>query len=161
VIVVSAAILGAAVFPFSFLIILRYSRLRYLSSPPRPALYPGGAPVVGGDPRQEEPELFDVYIKPDLQVDEAKFEDILPMAVRAADTDPGEKRHTGSDWSSHSQVDEPEAPANEATSKTYDVAVLITMPTSHPRLVAHWDELGEYAIGTLKLSAISTLDDST
>jgi len=86
------------------------------------------------------------------------------MAVRAADTDLGEKRHTGSDWSSRSQdweVDKPEAPANEVTSKTYDVAVLITMPTSHPRFVVHWDELGEYAIGTLRLSAISALDDST
>jgi len=80
------------------------------------------------------------------------------MAVRAADTNPGEK-WTGR--SSSSQVDKSEAPANEVTSKTYDVAVLITMPTSRPRVVVHWDELGEYAIGTLKLSAISTLDDST
>ena len=86
------------------------------------------------------------------------------MAVRAADTDPSEKRHAGSDESLHSQGREahnPEAPAKELTPKTYDVAVLITMPTSHPRLVDHWDELGEYAIGTLKLPILNAVDGST
>ena len=78
------------------------------------------------------------------------------MAVHATDTDLSEKQYAGSDWSLRSQVHKPEAPAKEVTSQTYDVAVLITMPTSHSRVVDHWDELGEYAIGTLKLPVIDT-----
>lgn len=81
------------------------------------------------------------------------------MAVRVADTDLGEKRHAKPDWSSRSQ--RREVGNKEAPAKTYDVAVLITMPTSHSRVVDHWDELGEYAIGTLELSATDTLDHST
>lgn len=77
VVLVSAGLLGAAVFPFSFLIALRYLRLRHPSPSPGPALYPGGAPAVKGKPQQDEPMLFDVYIKPDLEVDEAKFGNIL------------------------------------------------------------------------------------
>lgn len=86
------------------------------------------------------------------------------MAVRAADTDPSEKQRAGSDLPSRNQgreVQKSEASTNEVTSETYDVAVLITMPTSHPRVVDHWDELGEYSIGTLKLPVTNTLDGST
>jgi len=86
------------------------------------------------------------------------------MAVRATDTDPSEKQHAGSDLPPRSQgreVHKPEASINEVTSETYDIAVLITMPTSYPRVAEHWDELGEYSIGTLKLPVTNTLDGST
>lgn len=75
VIIACAALLGAGVFPLSLLIVLRY--YRRASSSRRSQLYPGGTPGVGGKPLQEEPKLFDVYIKPDLEVDEAKFGGIL------------------------------------------------------------------------------------
>lgn len=57
------------------------------------------------------------------------------------------------------EVDKPEAPAQEDVSEIYDVAVLIAMPTSH-RVVDHWDEMGEYDIGTLKLNVTTSPDDS-
>jgi len=77
VILVSAGLLGAAVFPFSFLIAIRYYRLRHLSPSLGSTLYPRGAPAVGGKPQQDEPKLFDVHIKPNLEVDEANFGNIL------------------------------------------------------------------------------------
>jgi len=77
VILVSAGLLGAAVFPFSFLIALRYWRTRHLSPSLGSVLHPGGAPVVGRKPQQDEPKLFDVYIKPNLEVGEAKFGNVL------------------------------------------------------------------------------------
>lgn len=82
------------------------------------------------------------------------------MAVRMASTDPGEKRNTASHRSSRSpgwEADNPEA----LTSQAYDVAVLIKMPTPHPRVKDNWDELDEYAIGSLKLSVTNSPDDST
>jgi hypothetical protein len=98
------------------------------------------------------------------------------MAVRRADTDVGEKRHAASITSTTStlpstlrthwplrsrgrEVGILEAPTKEDVPETYDVAVLIVMPTSHPRVVDHLDKLGEYAIGTLKLAATTSPRD--
>ena len=75
VIIASAALLGAGVFPLSILIALRY--YRRASSSPGSQLYPRTAPGVGGKPQQEEPKLFDVYIKPNLEAGKPRFEDIL------------------------------------------------------------------------------------
>ena len=75
VIIASAALLGAGVFPLSFLLALRY--YRRVSPPLGSERHPGGAPGVGGKLQQEEPKLFDVYIKPNLEVNEARFEAIL------------------------------------------------------------------------------------
>ena len=72
VIIASAALLGAGVFPLSFLVALRY--YRRLSSSRRPER---SVPGIRRKPQQEEPKLFDVYIKPNLEVDGAKFENIL------------------------------------------------------------------------------------
>lgn len=90
------------------------------------------------------------------------------MTVRVAD----EEKHTmstpsttqwinWSPWGRGREVDKPEAPAKVDLPKSYDVAVLITMPSYHPRVGGHWDELGEYSIGTLRLSAIDPLNDSS
>jgi len=97
--------------------------------------------------------LFDVHIKPGLEVDETKFEELLPIAVRVTDTNLGEKKLVQQDRPSRSRR------RGEASSETYDVAVLIAMPTPQPRIMERWDELGEYSIGTLKLPAANTLDD--
>lgn len=58
------------------------------------------------------------------------------------------------------EVDKPKTPAKEGALETYDVAVLIVMPTPHPRVADHRDELGEYTIGTRKFVANTGLDDS-
>jgi hypothetical protein len=79
VIIASAALLGAAFFPLTMMIALRY--YRQASSSPRQELYPGGAPAVRGKLQQDEPKLFDVYIKPNLEVGEARFEAILVSLV--------------------------------------------------------------------------------
>jgi len=80
VIIASAALLGAGVFPLSFLLALRY--YRQLSLPLGSERHPGGALGVGGKPQQEEPKLFDVYIKPNLEVNEARLEAILVSLAR-------------------------------------------------------------------------------
>jgi len=171
-----AALLSTVLFPVTFILALRY--YRQLSSSAAGEL-PGGTLgdiFAGGKPQQEQPKLFDVYVKPGLEVKQTRFEDILPMAVHTADTGLSEKglaapvasaasSSPGSPrthWSPHSrgrEVDKPKAPAQEDVSATYDVAVLIVMPTSH-RVVDHWDEMGEYDIGTLKLNVTTSPDDS-
>ena len=76
VIIGCAALLSAGIFPFAFVITLRY--YRRLSSPPLGARLRSGD-VSGGrvKPQQDEPKLFDVYIKPGFEVDEARFGNIL------------------------------------------------------------------------------------
>jgi len=69
------ALLSIVCFPIMFLLALRY--YRQLSSSAAREL-PGGAPGdVGGKPQQERPKLFDVYVKPGLEVNETSFEDTL------------------------------------------------------------------------------------
>ena len=83
----------------------------------------------------------------------------VPSITNAASSPPGLLRTRWSSRSRGREVDKPEAPAQEDVSETYDVAVLIVMPTSH-RVMDHWDELGEYAIGTLRLNITTSPDDS-
>jgi len=150
VIIGGAALLSAGVIPLAIMIGYRYYR-RYSSR--RPQLHPGGTPRLWGKQQSEKPKLFDVYIKPGLEVDETRFEDLLPIAVRVTDTNLGEKQLAQPDRSSRSKH------RGEAASETYDVAVLIAMPTDQPRIMDRWDELGEYTLGTLKLPAVNILDD--
>ena len=73
VIIGGAALLSAGIIPLAFMIGRRYYR-RFSSS--RRA-QPGDAPADHGKQLQEKPELFDVYIKPGLEVDESRFEHLL------------------------------------------------------------------------------------
>jgi len=57
-------------------------------------------------------------------------------------------------------TDKLEVPPEGDLSKTYQVTVLIVMPTSHPHSGDRWDDLGEYSIGTLELTTTTTLDNS-
>ena len=94
------------------------------------------------------------------------------MAVRIADTDMGEKPRVAPvtktesappHWplpSRSQEVGKPEAPAGEDAPETYDIAVLVLMPALHPCVADHWDEVGEYDIGTLKLAVTPSLDNS-
>ena len=168
VIIGGAALLSAGVVPLVLMFAYRY--YRRISHSRRPL--PGDTPVVCGKQQQEKPRLFDVHIKPGLEVDETKFEELLvgighfpsvisesntylsqPIAVRVTDTNLCEKKLAQQDRPSRSRR------RGGAPPETYDVAVLIAMPTPQPRIMERWDELGEYSIGTLKLPAANTLDD--
>jgi len=72
-----AALLSTVFFPVTFILALRH--YRQLSSSAASDL-PGG--TLGdiftmGKPQQEQPKLFDVYVKPGLEVKQTRFEDIL------------------------------------------------------------------------------------
>lgn len=168
IIIGGAALLSAGVIPIVLMFAYRY--YRRISSPRRPDLQLGDTPTICG--KQEKPRLFDVHIKPGLEVDETKFEDLLvglghlpsvmpesdvylsqPIAVRATDTNSSERKLAQQDRPSRTRRQ------GEAPPEAYDVAVLIAMPTAQPRIMERWDELGEYSIGTLKLPAVNTLDD--
>lgn len=164
VILGGAALLSTVAFPVTFMFALRRYRRRSQS------LQLGAQQVIyGGDLQQQEPKLFDVYVKPGLEVREARLEYILPMAVRVASK---QRASSASDalsspsnilrarYPSRSrdiEVDKPEA--LEDDSQTYDAAVLIVMP--HPHAADLWSELGEYSIGTTKLIAPVSWDAST
>ena len=57
-------------------------------------------------------------------------------------------------------IDRPNAFVQDYPSETYDVAVLIALPISHPRDADRLTELGEYAIGMIKLAATTSLEGS-
>lgn len=168
VIIGGAALLSAGIIPLAFMIGCRY--YRRFSSSRRSQLHPGDPPADLGKQLQEKPKLFDVYIKPGLEVDESRFDHLLvslghlpsvisesdvypsqPIAVRATDANLSEKQLAQQDWSSRSKR---RGGPGEVTAEAYDVAVLIAMPTAQPRIMDRWDELGEYSIGTLKLPAV-------
>lgn len=75
VIIGGAALLSAVVFPIAFVFALRYHRRRLQSLEQQQP----GAPVVtaGEKLQQEKPKLFNIYVKPGLEVHEARFEHIL------------------------------------------------------------------------------------
>jgi len=110
---------------------------------------------------QEEPKLFDVYVRPGLDVHDAMFERILPLAARVVPkrhvppvTNPSSSPPSAprTHYQLRSQkVDKAETPNDEDVFKTYDVAVLITMPRSH--VAGGCDRLGEYVLGTTSLVA--------
>jgi len=133
------ALLITVLFPVAFIFVLRCSRQRSHSR---------AAVIIGGNPPREEPKLFDVYVKPGLEVEEARLEDILPIAVRTTNTK-GNQEQAGSELEESAEV-----------SKTYEVTVLIGMPAVHPRSGGRWDGMGEYTIGTLELTATTPLDNS-
>ncbi|KAF9651979.1 hypothetical protein BDM02DRAFT_3183978 [Thelephora ganbajun] len=183
VVIGGAAVLSILAVPIALLFALRHYGL--LSSSVE-HVHRGGTPGTifpREELQQEEPKLFDVYIKPSLEVAEARLKDILksmhiqPTAVRTMNTDLIEQRratsatNTASDppstlrayytMVSHGlEVDKPEAFVKEDLSKSYDVAVLIVMPTPHPCVADHWDGLGGHAIGTIKLATAFSLGDS-
>lgn len=79
VILGGAALLSAVIIPLAIMFTVRYVRRR--SQPPEQQ--PPGAPGVTtrGNLEQEEPKLFDVYVKPGLEMHEARFEYILVSRV--------------------------------------------------------------------------------
>ena len=78
VIIGGAALLIAGIVPIGFAIALRRYRRRRLSAAPGSETPSGRTSAgVGERPQQEKPKLFDVYVKPGLEVGEARFEDIL------------------------------------------------------------------------------------
>lgn len=142
VILGGAVLLSTVIFPFTIMFALRQYRRVSL---PTEQQHPGALGVMNeGDLQQEEPKLFDVYVKHGLQGHEPRFEHILPMAVRTSE--PHAPLATNA-WSS---------PPTDAF-QTYDVAVLVVMPYAHA--VNHWDGLGEHAIGTTKLVVPVFSDD--
>ena len=74
VIIGGAAFFATVVLPVAFLFVLRRLRLRSQSSEQQ--LGPSGV-IAKANPQQEEPKLFDIYVKPGLEVHEAKFEYVL------------------------------------------------------------------------------------
>ncbi|KAF9785817.1 hypothetical protein BJ322DRAFT_1107707 [Thelephora terrestris] len=162
-----AALLSTVIFPISFIIALRYYRRRSRFLDQR--LPHASGVVYGGYIQQVEPKLFDVYVKPGLELHEPRFEYILPMAVRleskshaatsASSPAPSVLRTHHSLRSQDKEVDKAEAPVREDVFQTYDVAALVVMPHPHP--VDSWGELGEYAIGTTKLVSSVSGDESS
>lgn len=67
-----AALLGCVVFPIAFLFVLR--RFRQQQPPLGYQLPVSLGDNVEGKPQQGEPKLFDVYVKPGLEVHEPRFE---------------------------------------------------------------------------------------
>lgn len=158
VILGGAALLSIVIFPFTVMFALRHYRRGSL---PTEQQQPGVlGDIDGRDLQQEEPKLFDVFVKHGLEVHEPKFEHILPMAVctsephaplatNAWSTPPNAPREDYSLRSRDRDAEKAEAPIPEDAFQIYDIAVLVVMP--HPHAVNPWDELGEYAIGTTKL----------
>lgn len=73
-----AALLSIVIFPLSFMFAVRHFRTRSLFLEQQRRQQLGGPVAAAGENlQQEEPKLFDVYVKPGLQVHEAKFEHIL------------------------------------------------------------------------------------
>lgn len=79
------------------------------------------------------------------------------LPTNALSTPPNALRKHYSLRSRDGDAEEAEAPIPEDALQTYDVAVLVVMPHAHA--VDHWDELGEYTIGTAKLVVPVSSDD--
>jgi hypothetical protein len=70
-----AALLSTVIFPISFIVALRYYRRRSRFLDQR--LPHASGVVYGGYLQQEEPKLFDIHVKPGLELHEPRFEYIL------------------------------------------------------------------------------------
>lgn len=74
IIIGGAVLLSAGVVPLVLVFAYRYCG-RLLSRGPE--FRSGGVLEVGGNSREDEPNLFDLYVKTGLQVDETRFGDFL------------------------------------------------------------------------------------
>ena len=75
VILGGAALLSAVVFPIAFIFAARY--FRRLSRSDEQQLLGPPTVITREKLQQEKPKLFDVYVKPGLEVHQATFESIL------------------------------------------------------------------------------------
>lgn len=73
VVIGGVALFSIVLFPIAFMFTVR--RFRQRSPTQQPLDTPGV--ISGEDLQQEEPKLFDVYVKPGLQVHDAALEHIL------------------------------------------------------------------------------------
>lgn len=85
VILGGAALLSTVVFPVAFVLALRHYRRRSLATGQQ---HPGALGVIDrGNQQQEKPKLFDVYVKPGLDVREPRFEYILVSCRNSSHSD--------------------------------------------------------------------------